>query len=103
MIRTRSPVVSRPSRSSHSRPQRTLITFQPAPRKGLQLLDDLAVAPHGPVQPLQVAVDHEGEVVQRVVRGHLQQAARLRLVHLAVTEKRPDVLVGGVLDARSRR
>src|SRR4028119_137215 len=32
MIRTRSPVVSRASRSSHSRPQRTLITFHPAPR-----------------------------------------------------------------------
>ena len=33
------------------------------------------------------------------LRGHLDQAAAFRLVHLAVAEERPDVLVGGVLDA----
>src|SRR5690625_6453898 len=33
MIRTSSPVSSASSSGSHSRPQSTLITFQPAPRK----------------------------------------------------------------------
>ena len=66
---------------------------------GLQLLDDLAVAADGPVEPLEVAVDDEGEVVQRVVGRDLQRAARLDLVHLTVAEERPDVLLGGVLDA----
>src|SRR6478735_4860776 len=29
-----------------------------------QLLNDLAIAAHGPVEPLQVAVDHEDQVVE---------------------------------------
>ncbi len=70
-----------------------------AAEERLQLLDDLAVAAHRPVEALQVAVDHEREVVELLVRGELQQAARLRLVHLAVAEERPHVLVGRVLEA----
>ena len=70
-----------------------------AAEERLELLDDLAVAADRAVEPLQVAVDDEGEVVELVVGGHLQQAARLRLVHLAVAEERPDVLLRGVLDA----
>ena len=69
------------------------------PEERLQLLHDLAVAAHRTVESLQVAVDHEGQVVQAVVGGQLQQTARLGLVHLAVAEERPHVLVGGVLDA----
>ena len=70
-----------------------------ATEEGLQLLDDLAVAPHRAVEALQVAVDDEGQVVQRLVGRHLDQAAAFRLVHLAVAQERPHVLVGGVLDA----
>ena len=70
-----------------------------APEVGLQLLDDLAVAAHRPVETLQVAVDHEGEVVELVVGRDVQLTARLGLVHLAVAEEGPHVLVGGVLDA----
>jgi hypothetical protein len=70
-----------------------------ATEEALQLLHDLAVAPHRSVQPLQVAVDHEGEVVQLLVGGGLQRAAALHLVHLAVAEERPDALLGGVLQA----
>ncbi len=70
-----------------------------AAEERLQLLDDLAVAAHRAVQALQVAVDDEREVVEALVRGDVDQAARLRLVHLAVAEERPHVLVGGVLDA----
>ena len=69
-----------------------------AAEEGLELLDDLAVAAHRPVQALQVAVDDEREVVELVVGGQLQQAARLRLVHLAVAQERQHVLLGGVLD-----
>jgi hypothetical protein len=70
-----------------------------AAEERLQLLDDLPVAAHRTVQPLQVAVDHEREVVQPVAGRDVDQAAGLRLVHLAVPEERPDVLVGGVGDA----
>jgi len=66
--------------------------------EALELLDDLAVATDGPVEPLEVAVDDEGEVVQALVRRELQEAARLRLVHLAVPEERPDPLVTRIFD-----
>ncbi len=65
----------------------------------LQLLDDLAVAAHRAVEALQVAVDDEGQVVQALTGGDGQLAERLRLVHLAVAEIRPDVRIGGVGDA----
>ena len=68
------------------------------PEEGLELLDDLGVAADGSVETLQVAVDHEGQVVQVVQCGELDQATGLRLVHLTVTEERPHVLLGGVLD-----
>ena len=62
----------------------------------LELLDDLPVAAHGPVQALQVAVDDEGEVVQPLARGQREAGDRLGLVHLAVAEHAPDVARGGV-------
>jgi hypothetical protein len=57
----------------------------------LQLLHDLSVAAHRPVEPLQVAVDHEGQVVERLARRQRQGGDRLRLVHLAVAEDAPHV------------
>ena len=70
-----------------------------AAEERLQFLNDLAVAAHRPVESLQVAVDDEGQVVQRLQGGDLGLAAALRFVHLAVAEERPHVLIGGVLDA----
>ena len=60
---------------------------------GLQLLDDLAVAAHRPVQALQVAVDDEDEVVELLAHRHGERAHRFRLVHLAVAQKRPDLAI----------
>ena len=70
-----------------------------AAEERLQLLDDLAVAAHRTVEALQVAVDDERQVVQRLVGRDLDQPAALGFVHLAVAEERPHVLVGGVLEA----
>ena len=56
----------------------------------LQLLDDLPVAAHGAVEPLQVAVDDEAEVVELFAPGEREAGERLRLVHLAVAEHAPD-------------
>ncbi len=76
------------------------MTFQPAPRKKpSSSWMILPLPPDGPVETLQVAVHDEGEVVEAVVGGELQQAAALRLVHLAVAEERPHVLIAGVLEA----
>ena len=57
----------------------------------LEFLDDLAVAAHRSVEALQVAVDDEDQVVQRLARGHADRAHRLRLVHLAVAAEAPDL------------
>src|SRR5207237_8558357 len=60
-----------------------------AAEEALQLLDDLAVAPHRSVEPLQVAVDDEDEVVQLFACRQRERAERLRLVALAVADETP--------------
>ena len=45
------------------------MTFQPAPEIAFQFLDDLAVAAHRAVEPLQVAVDDEDQIVQILAGG----------------------------------
>jgi hypothetical protein len=59
----------------------------------LEFLDDLAVAPDGSVQALQVAVDDEYEVVEAFSNRHRDGAHGLRFVHLAVAEERPYLAV----------
>ena len=70
-----------------------------ATEERLQFLDDLAVAADRTVEALQIAVDDVGQVVQPVDGRQVDQAARFDLVQLAVAQERPDVLLGGVLDA----
>src|SRR5262249_28387127 len=64
-----------------------------APEDRFELLHDLAVAANRAVEPLQVAVDDEDQVVELLARGERDRAERLRLVRLAVAEKRPDLLI----------
>src|SRR5687767_5605552 len=54
-----------------------------------ELLNDLAVAANRTVEPLQVAVDDEDEVVDLLARRQRDGAERFRLVGLAVADKRP--------------
>ena len=78
----------------------TLITFQPAPRNSrLELLDDLAVAAHRTVEALQVAVDDEDQVVERLARRHADRTHRFGLVHFAVAAKAPDLAALGLRQA----
>ena len=58
----------------------------------LQFLDDLAVAADGAVEPLQVAVDDEDQVVELLAGRQRQGAERFGLVGLAVADEAPDVL-----------
>ncbi|MNV27820.1 hypothetical protein D3C71_1189810 [compost metagenome] len=64
--------------------------------QALQLVDDAAVAAHGAIQPLQVAVDHPDQVVQALARGQGQRTHALGLVHLAIAEHAPDLAVGAI-------
>jgi hypothetical protein len=68
-------------------------------KDGLQLLDDVAVAPHRPVQALQVAVDHEDEIVELLARGQRDAAQRLGLVHFAVAQEGPHLAILRILQA----
>ena len=70
-----------------------------APEHALELLDDLAVAPHRPVEALEVAVDHPLEVVEPLAAGQRDGAQGLGLVALAVAQEAPHRAVGGVVDA----
>src|SRR5471032_254880 len=58
-----------------------------------ELIDNAAVAAHRTVEPLQVAVDDEHQVVELFARSQGQRADRLRLVHLAVAEEAPHLAV----------
>ena len=70
-----------------------------AAEDGFQLLNDLAVAADRTVEPLQVAVDDEDQVVELLARRERDRAERFRLVGLAVADERPDLGVRPVLQA----
>src|SRR5690606_9878843 len=57
-----------------------------------QLLDDLAVTAHRAVQALQVAVDHEDQVVELLTASQGNSAQGFGLVALAITQEAPDLL-----------
>src|SRR5882724_400249 len=61
-----------------------------AAEDGLEFLNDLAVAADGAVEPLQVAVHNENQIVEPLARGERDGAKRFGLVHHTVTQKRPD-------------
>src|SRR5512142_1139470 len=63
-----------------------------AAKHGLQFLDDLAITAYGPIESLQVTVDHEDEVVELFTSGHRERAERLGLIGFAITHEGPDTL-----------
>ena len=69
-----------------------------APEDGLEFLDDLVVAPDGTVEPLQVAIDHEDEVVEVFDDRHGDGAEGLGFVHLSVAHHDPHLGIARFLD-----
>ena len=65
---------------------------------GFEFLYDLPVAPHRAVQPLQVAVDHEYQVVQLLARRQGNGAKGLGFIRFPVAEKRPDFAAVALLE-----
>ena len=89
------PLASRASRSSQPvAPNHLDDVPAGAQERRFQFLDDAAVAAHRTVQPLQVAVDHENQVVELLARGQRQRAQRFRLVGFAVAQERPHLAAG---------
>jgi hypothetical protein len=87
-----------------------------APEHRLQLLNNAPVAADRSVQTLQIAVDHEDQVVQTLPAGQRDRAQRFRFIRLAVTDEYPHLLtvvgtqasivqipgVPGLIDAHDR-
>ena len=69
-----------------------------APEGALQFLDDLAVAAHRPVEALQIAVDHQHQVVELLPARDVDGAEHLRLIGLAVADEGPDLAVSRLLE-----
>ena len=65
-----------------------------AAEDGLKLLDDLTVAAHRTIKPLQVAIHNKDQIVERLARGQCDRPERLRLIGLAVAQEAPDLAVG---------
>ena len=61
---------------------------------GFEFLDDLAVAAHGAIEALQVAVDDKDQVVELFARGQGDGAQGFGLVRFAVAQESPDLGVG---------
>ena len=61
-----------------------------AAKQTFELLNDLRVAPHRPVEALEVAVDHEDQIVEMFPAGQRDAGQALGLVHLAIAGEAPD-------------
>ena len=64
-----------------------------AAEHAFEFLDDLAVAADRAVEALQIAVDHEDQVVEAFAPGQRNRAERLRFVGFAVADEAPDLAV----------
>src|SRR5205823_8861236 len=60
-----------------------------AAKDAFELLDDFPVAAHRTVEPLQIAVDDEDQVVETLASRQRNRAKRLGLVAFAVAQERP--------------
>ena len=69
------------------------------PVQRFEFLDDLAIAAHRAVQPLQVAIDDEDQVVEPLPSGERQTGQALGLIHLTVADEAPHLRRAGVDDA----
>ena len=70
-----------------------------AAENGLQFLNDFSVTANRSVEPLQIAVHHEDQIVETLTRGQRDRAKRFRLIHLAIAQKCPDLAAHGLLQA----
>src|SRR5260370_19562881 len=66
-----------------------------AAKRGFQVINELAVAAHRAVEPLQIAIHHEDQVIEPLARCQGERAQRFRLVGFAVAHESPDLTVRG--------
>ena len=59
-----------------------------------QFLDDLAVAAHGTVKALQIAVHHPDQIIEAFAGREGQRTERFRFIRFAVADEAPDFRFG---------
>src|SRR6185369_17914498 len=64
-----------------------------------EFLNDLAVAAHRTVEALQIAVDHEDQVVELFARWQRDRPERFGFVGLAIAEERPHLALPGLFQS----
>jgi len=64
-----------------------------------EFLDDFAVASDRPVEPLEIAIDDEDQIVEFFARCQSDRSERLWFVAFSVAEKRPNLAASGVLES----
>ena len=62
-----------------------------AGEQGFEFIHDAPVAPHRPIQTLQIAVHHEHQVVEPLARSERERTHGLRLIHFTVAKDAPDL------------
>jgi len=86
------PLTSFSSKRSQPLPQ---IDFDHVPacraESRFQFLDHFTVATHRAVQSLQVAIDHEYQIIQAFAAAERDRSQRFRLIHLAIAKESPDL------------
>ena len=65
---------------------------------GLELLDDLAVSAYRAVEPLQIAVHDEDQIVDFLARSERDGPKRFRFVGFSISEEGPDLTVRSLLE-----
>src|SRR5262249_5429540 len=59
--------------------------------KRFELVDELPVSTYGPVKPLQIAVDHESQIVETFPRCQRERRGARVLIHFTVAKDAPYV------------
>ena len=59
-------------------------------KQGFEFVDNVAIAAHRTIEPLQIAVDDEDQIVEFFTRCQRQRGQRFRFIHFAVAEYTPD-------------
>ena len=91
--------MSRANSGSHPEPQITLMMPIGAPEAPFKLLNDFPAAAHRAIQALQIAVDHQDQVIEPLSAGHVDGAQHLGLVAFSVAEETPDLATVRGLEA----
>src|SRR5262249_36626537 len=64
-----------------------------APKNRFELLNNVAVTANRTVEPLQVAVDDEDQIVELFARGKRDRSQRFRFVCFSVADEGPDFCI----------